>query len=73
MPENNNTLIDPQISNRILWRPDEVAEFFGVTTRTIYNWYEIGYLEGIKTPRALRIFRRSIVKRLRNEQGLSTE
>lgn len=30
------------LPNKSLFRPDEVAEYFGYTRKTIYNWIERG-------------------------------
>lgn len=38
-----------------LYRPDEVAEYFSVHVRTIYNWLECGALKGIKIQGVIRI------------------
>jgi predicted site-specific integrase-resolvase len=61
-PELQNTALPDEIPNKILFRPEEAAEIFGVHVRTIYRWYETGLLDGIKpNDRILRIFRKSIV------------
>ena len=30
------------LPNKSMFRPDEVADYFGYTRRTIYNWIETG-------------------------------
>lgn len=51
------------LPNKSLLRPDEVAEFFSVSRRTVYLWVEMGKLEGVKPVSGiLRIFRESVVK-----------
>ncbi len=50
------------LPNKTLFRPGEVAKFFGVSRATIYRWVEFGLLEGCKpTEGSLRIFRNSVI------------
>jgi excisionase family DNA binding protein len=50
------------LPDKTLFRADEVAAFFGVNRKTIYNWVECGKLSACKpNGGALRIFRDSIV------------
>lgn len=46
---------------RELIRPDEAAEYFRVTTRTIYLWLKAGLLASRKVGGVLRIPRAAIV------------
>lgn len=49
------------LPNKGLLRPDEVAEYFSVTRRTIYNWIDSGRLDAVKVSRTIiRITRESI-------------
>ena len=50
------------LPERRLLRPTEVAAFFAVSARTIYQWYDEGKLDGVKpSGKVLRIFRESVV------------
>jgi excisionase family DNA binding protein len=49
------------LPNRMLLRPQEVAVFMNVSSRTIYRWYEIGIIQGTRLNRSVRIFRDSVV------------
>jgi excisionase family DNA binding protein len=56
-----NTLPDKE-----LLRVDEVAEYFGVSRKTIYNWVDMGKLQGCNpNGGSLRIFRQSVVVLIR--------
>lgn len=49
------------LPNKGLLRPDEVAEYFSVTRRTIYNWIDSGRLDAVKVSGTIiRITRESI-------------
>jgi excisionase family DNA binding protein len=52
----------PDLPDKTLLRPDEVAEFFSVEVRTIYAWCDAGTLESIKINGTMRIYRRSVLK-----------
>lgn len=46
-----------------LYRPDEVASYFGVTVKTIYRWIDAGKLEAVKIGgKLVKIPYKSIVK-----------
>ncbi len=50
------------LPDKTLLRPDEVAEFFDLSVKTIYNWVEAGVLKGSNPKgRSLRIFRQSVI------------
>lgn len=51
-----------ELPRRMLLRPQEVAAFLNVSSRTIYRWYEIGIIEGTRLNRSVRIFRESVLK-----------
>ena len=60
------------LPKKSLLRPDEVAHFFGISIRTVYNWVDFGDLEGVKPPsgRTVRITRESVKKiALQNESS----
>jgi DNA invertase Pin-like site-specific DNA recombinase len=46
---------------RTMLRPSEVASFFRVSERTVYRWFELGLIEGIRMNKSLRIIRGSIL------------
>ena len=50
-----------KLPNKELLRPDEVAEYFQVTRKTIYHWVNINILPAVKIRTRLR-FRREDVK-----------
>lgn len=51
------------LPNRDLLRPEEVAEHWRVTIRTVYLWVENRHLEIVRTPGgAIRITRESCLK-----------
>jgi predicted site-specific integrase-resolvase len=61
MMQDTNIYVD--LPQKTLYRVDEVAKFFGVTTKTIYRWRVEGLLSGCKiTNKSLRIFRQSILQ-----------
>ena len=46
-----------------LFRPDEVAAYFGYTRKTIYRWIEVGKLTAVRIANnQLRIQREAILK-----------
>jgi len=49
-----------------LLRPDEVADFFNVSKRTIYNWCESGLFQTCKIKQTIRIYRSSVIEYLKN-------
>lgn len=55
-----------ELPNKALLRVDEVADFFGVTKKTIYNWINDGVLPANKINGVIRI-PREIVKSLMDE------
>ena len=52
----------PDLPDKTLLRPDEVADFFSVELRTIYAWCDAGTLESVKIHGTMRIYRRSVLK-----------
>ena len=49
------------LPNKELLRPDEIARYYGVTTRTVYNWIQDGKLKAVRVAgRLIRIKRTSI-------------
>ena len=59
-PPELQEIID-SIPARHLLRVDEVAEFFQITKRTVYNWYENDKLKGMNLNGVLRIYRHSVI------------
>lgn len=59
----------PDLPEKTLLRPDEVAEFFSVDIKTVYNWNDNGILKGIKINGTLRIFRQSIINMIGNSDN----
>lgn len=50
-------------------RLDEVAVFFSVTQRTVYNWYASGRLTGCNPNGSIRIYRASVVDLVEKSEG----
>lgn len=50
------------LPNKALLRPDEVADYFSVTERTIRSWIKTGKIEAIKIVGTVRIPREAILK-----------
>ena len=60
-----HVLLD-DVPKRQLLRPAEVAVFFGVSTKTIYRWCDIGLIESVKLNGSVRVLRASVIGFLRN-------
>jgi excisionase family DNA binding protein len=51
------------LPRKALLTPDEVAQFFGVSTKTIYIWVELGKLSACNpSGGCLRIYRESVIQ-----------
>lgn len=57
------------LPKRQLLTIDEVAEFFSVQKRTIYNWYDEETLTGTKIKGSLRIYKQSVITLIQNGNG----
>ena len=58
--------LGPDLPNKTLFRPDEVAKFFAVSPSTIYRWVDEGILNACKPAAGtVRIFRVSIIEVLK--------
>jgi predicted site-specific integrase-resolvase len=55
-----------ELPSRALLRPSEVASFLRVSERTVYRWFELGLVDGIRINKSLRITRGSILTLLQN-------
>jgi len=51
----------PDLSDRPLLRIGEVAHFFSVSPKIVYEWYNSGMLKGIKHKGAIKISRASVI------------
>ena len=60
-PAQDKTIDDSGLPAKALFRIDEVAEYFGVTDRTIRLWIEHKHFEVEKLHGTLRITRESIL------------
>jgi len=49
-----------ELPNKALLRVDEVADFFGVTRQTVYNWINAGVLGANKIKGVIRIPRAEV-------------
>jgi len=49
------------LPSKELLLPIEVAEYFSVTTRTIYDWCKSGRLESVKIGGTIRVKRESVL------------
>ena len=55
-------LIKPDLPEKTLLRVDEVARFFDVSPKTVYNWCEMGLIKACNiNGGTLRIFRESLI------------
>lgn len=55
------------LPERPLLKPSEVARFFQVSVKTVYNWREVGLIKGKSlTPGCLRIYRSSVIAFIAN-------
>jgi excisionase family DNA binding protein len=52
-----------------LIRPKEAAALVGVSTRTLKNWDDKGYISSLRTPTGHRLYRRRDVLKLLTEDG----
>jgi len=52
---------DPMLPNKPLFRPDEVADYFGYGISTIYTWIQHGILKAEKYKGTYRISREAIL------------
>lgn len=50
------------LPDKTLLRPNDVALFLSVSLKTVYRWYRLGAIQGIKVKGSLRIYRHSILK-----------
>lgn len=58
--------LGPDLPNKTLFRPDEVAKFFSVSRSTVYQWVDEGILKACKPAAgSIRIFRSSIIEALK--------
>ncbi len=51
---------------RTFMTPAEVAAFLRVRKKTVYRWFKLGVVTGIKIRRTIRITRRSVIGLLKN-------
>jgi len=65
--DSKNTL--QGLPDRPLLRIGEVAHFFSVLPKEIYEWYETGVLEGRKHKGVIKISRASVIDLIRNNEG----
>ena len=64
----------PGLPDKALLRPDEVAEFFSVTERSVYNWCDAGLLEStVVGSGTMRIFRASVIKMVKDGKDRAAE
>ncbi len=50
-----------ELPPRTMLRPSEVASFLRVSERTVYRWFDLGLIEGVRINKSLRITRGSIL------------
>jgi excisionase family DNA binding protein len=46
-----------ELPEKAMLRPSEVASFLRVSERTVYRWFELGLIRGIRINKSLRIAR----------------
>ncbi len=57
-----------ELPKKALLRADEVAKFWGVSTKTIYRWIDLGVMGAVKKAGTIRIPREK-AKGIRSESG----
>ena len=50
-----------ELPTRTMLRPDEVASFLRVSQRTVYRWFDLGLIEGVRINKSVRIARDSVL------------
>ncbi len=60
--------VQTELPTKTLLRPGEVAAFLRVSQRTVYRWYDLGLIEGVRINKSLRIVRDSVVTLLQNSK-----
>jgi excisionase family DNA binding protein len=51
------------LPNKALYTPQEVADYFSISVRTVYSWREEGKIKGLKiSEKVLRIPRNEVVE-----------
>lgn len=58
-----------ELPMRTMLRPSEVASFLRVSERTVYRWFELGLIQGIRINKSLRITRGSILTLLQRSDA----
>lgn len=53
---------DPRLPEKSLFRIDEVAEYFQVTSWTVRNWIKLGFLKGERVVGSIRVSREAILE-----------
>ena len=48
------------LPNKKTFRPDEIADIFDVSRKTVYNWIKTGYLQAVEDTHPVRVSRESI-------------
>jgi excisionase family DNA binding protein len=59
-----------ELPSRTMLRPSEVASFLRISERTVYRWFELGLIEGVRINKSLRITRGSILTLLQKAAGV---
>ena len=52
----------PELPNKELLRPDEVAVYWSVAVSTVYSWIDQGIMDAIKKGGTVRIPREEVLK-----------
>ena len=50
-----------ELPPRTMLRPSEAASFLRVSERTVYRWFDLGLIEGVRINKSLRITRGSVL------------
>ena len=53
--------VKAELPPRTMLRPSEVASFLRVSERTVYRWFALGLVDGVRINKSLRITRGSIL------------
>jgi len=61
------------LPDKPLFRPDEVANIFEVTPKTVYQWCSLGIVPSIKVGGVVRIKRSTLIILMESERDITLE
>jgi excisionase family DNA binding protein len=66
-------MVCPDLPQKTLLSPREVAMFLRISLPTVYRWYRIGILVGKKLNGSVRIYREPLLEQLKAKGKLEVE